>query len=146
VLLSTTVFGARDEDVAELRRMADKLLKYPDYKLYYMLVRGKAILGRLGKTELGENAPAEAVAVKHVAWYREILSAMYDYNAIEDARRVRCPVLQIHGTTDKLIPVASAEMVKQYIPQTVFHAAEGKGHSLVHSDGDTVAAWIRAAL
>jgi hypothetical protein len=37
-------------------------------------------------------------------------------------------------------------MVKQYIPQTVFHAAEGKGHSLVHSDGDTVAAWIRAAL
>jgi pimeloyl-ACP methyl ester carboxylesterase len=146
VLVSTTVFGSRPQEVAQVRGMADKLLKYPDYKLYYMLLKGKAIVGRLGNSELGENAPADAVVIKYVAWYREILSALYDYNGADDARRVRCPVLQVHGAADRVIPLASAELARQYMPQTRFYAVAGRGHSLVYSDADSVAVRIRGTL
>jgi pimeloyl-ACP methyl ester carboxylesterase len=91
-LLSTTVFGATPESVRQLRAMADRLLPYPDYKLYYLLKTGKSLLTRLEKTSLAEDTPNAAVVIKHVQWYRQILRALYYYVGSSDAALVRCPV------------------------------------------------------
>lgn len=145
VLLSTNVFGASPDDTREIRGMADKLLPYPDYKLYYLLTRGKAIVGRFRKTDIGEGAPQEALAIKHVAWYRQALQSLYDYDGPAAAARVRCPVLALHGEADRLIPVERARSTGELIAQATFQVVDGAGHTLVYTHGPLVAERIRQA-
>jgi pimeloyl-ACP methyl ester carboxylesterase len=42
--------------------------------------------------------------------------------------RIRCPVLVVHGTEDRLISFATAEYLKHEIPNAQLYAFEGKGH------------------
>ncbi|MBD3243190.1 MAG: alpha/beta fold hydrolase [Chitinivibrionales bacterium] len=143
VLLSTNVFGASPEDTKEIQGMADRLLGYPDYKLYYLLTKGKALVARFRKTEIGQTAPAEIIAVKHVAWYRQVLQALYDYDGTPYARRVTCPVLAMHGADDRLIPIERARVIEDLIPHATFEAVDSAGHTLVYLEADRVIARIR---
>lgn len=143
VLMSTNVFGASPDDTKEIQGMADKLLGYPDYKLYYLLTKGKALVARFRKTEIGQTAPSEIIAVKHVAWYRQVLEALYDYDGVPYAKQVRCPVLAMHGSDDRLIPVDRARIIEELIPGASFEVVDGVGHTLVYLEADRVAARVR---
>jgi len=143
VLLSTAVFGATAEDSRRYRGMADKLLPYEDYKLYYLLEKGQSIVGRLERAGLGDNAPGDAIVTKRIGWYRQVLSALYDYNGADDARKISCPVIAIHGSADKVIAPASARTITQFIPQARLYFLDGVGHSMVYSDARAVAEKIR---
>ncbi len=143
VLMSTNVFGASPDDTKEIQGMADKLLDYPDYKLYYLLTKGKALVARFRKTELGRTAPPDIIAIKHVAWYRQVLEALYDYDGVPYARRVDCPVLAMHGTDDRLIPVARARVIEELMPHASFEVVDGVGHTLVYLEADRIADRVR---
>ncbi len=143
VLLSTNVFGASPDDMREVRGMADKLLPYPDYKLYYLLSRGKAIVSRFGGTELAEGTPTHSLAIKHIDWYRQALRALYDYDGVPYAERVAVPTLALHGEDDRLIPAERAKVIGELVPGAVFESVPGTGHGLVHEKGALVAQRIR---
>jgi len=143
VLLSTNVFGASPDDTREIRGMADRLLPYPDFKLYYLITRGKAIVSRFGKTELAEGTPTESLAIKHIDWYRQVLRSLYDYNGVPYAGRVAVPTLAMHGAEDRLIPVERAQVIGDLVPGAVFERVPGAGHGLVFEKGDLVAGRIR---
>lgn len=144
ILVSTSVFGASEADRRRMRGMADKLLKYPDYKLYYLLKRGKAILDRIQKTELGESVPSDLVVTKRIGWYRQILTALYGYDGRTHASRIGCPVLVIHGTEDRILPVESAKVASEIIPRASFVPLEGAAHSLAYTNADELVGHIRA--
>ncbi len=143
ILLSTSVFGATANDKQRYRGMADKLLPYPDYKLYYLLEKGQAIVGRFEKTELGNNTPNDVILTKRIGWYRQILTSLYDYDGRREAAQVKCPVLAIHGSADKVIPLKAAQTIPLYVPNARLLRLEGIGHSMVYSDAPVVAAAIR---
>lgn len=135
ILISTSIFGSTDEDVKQIRGMADKLLKYPDYKLFYLLTKGKALLDRMEKTELGEKAPNTSIIIKHVDWYKQALKSLYYYIGISDAQQITCPTVVFHGSNDKLIPPSRGESIIKYIPQAQLEVIDGAGHSLVYNSG-----------
>jgi pimeloyl-ACP methyl ester carboxylesterase len=142
-LMSTTVFGTTAENIRQIRGMADKLLPYPDYKLYYLLTKGKSILSRAEKAGFAEETPGGAVVIKHVAWYREILQSLYYYIGTEDARNIHCPVVAMHGEADRLIPLAQARTIEREIHGVRFGVVAGAGHGLIYSHADQVSAVIR---
>jgi pimeloyl-ACP methyl ester carboxylesterase len=143
ILTSTTIFGATDENIRQIRGMADKLLPYPDYKLYYMLTKGKAILGRAEKSGIAEDTPGESVAVKHVDWYRQILKSLYYYIGTTDAQNLHCPVYAFTGSADRLIPLATARQIEKTIPTARFNVIQGAGHAMVYSHADQIADLIK---
>ncbi len=143
ILLSTTVFGSSPKDAKEIREAADRLLPYPDYKLYYLVAKGRSFMRLFRDTELGEGTPAEAIPIKHIEWYRQVLRALYNYNAVVLAQRVHIPVLAMHGADDHLIPAERARAIRYLVPGAVFECVEGVGHTLVYERADLVARRIR---
>lgn len=134
ILLSTNVFGTTEENIKQIKGMTEKLMKYPDYKLYYLLLRGRKILDMLDKTRFGENIPKETIDIKHVAWYRQVLRSLYLYNAQEDAENVTCPVIAFHGSEDNMLNVEGAEKITEFIKGARFVIVRKAGHDMVYSD------------
>jgi len=108
ILLSTNLFGTTEENVKQVNGMADKLLKFPDYKLYYLLIKGREVIDLLEKTRFGEKIPKETIDIKHVDWYRQVLRSLDNYNAQKDAEQVACPVIAFHGSADDMLNVEGA--------------------------------------
>lgn len=143
LMVSSTVFGVSPDDTRELRGMADKLLQYPDYKLYYLLTRGKAIVSRFANTDIVDGAPSEAIAIKHIDWYRQLLSSVYYYDAGPVARRLTIPVLAVHGGKDRLVKPERAQVAHAVVPGGRFVLLAEAGHSLVFENADDVIALVR---
>ena len=103
------------------------------------------LLSRFGRTELGQTAPQEAVAIKRVGWYRQVLESLYRYDGTAAAKRVRCPVLALHGSDDKLISLDMARTIPALVPGADLRVIEGAGHTLVFANADQVVAAVREA-
>jgi pimeloyl-ACP methyl ester carboxylesterase len=143
VLLSTSVFGATEDDAKRYRGMADKLLPYPDYKLFYLLQKGQNIVSMFERTELGENAPGDVIATKRIGWYRQILRSLYDYDGREAAKKISCPVMAIHGSADRVIPLEAARTIPEFVANAQLTQLQDVGHSMVYSDAEKVGQIIR---
>jgi len=143
ILISTTVFGSTPENKRQMRGMADKLLKYPDYKLYALLIMGGNILNKLEKPQVQNNVPNESIVIKHVDWYKQVLKSFYWYEGILDAKDIRCPVAVIHGKNDKLMNVKEIEAVKKVFPDARYHVFNDAAHSLVWSHAENVEKILR---
>lgn len=146
VLSSTRLWGSSEQSLGQMRAMADKLLKYPDYKLYYLMTRGEIVLDKFKDSKFGGAAADEALVIRHTDYYRQVLTAFYDYRSIGDAKRLTVPVLAIHGTADNVIALNVAAQTAMYIPQARFETIEGAGHSMVLEEGDKVAELLRPFL
>lgn len=135
MLVSTYVHGATKDNVMQIQGMADKLLPFPDYKLFYLLSIGSKASGRLEKKDR-EDSPLESVVIKQVAWYREVLKSMYWYDGTVDTKRITCPVLVLHGKTDRLVPVEETASTGKYLPQARIRVFEKAGHTLIFSQAE----------
>jgi pimeloyl-ACP methyl ester carboxylesterase len=113
--------------------LTDKILPYPDYKLFYLLTMGSKLARRMDKTENSDESVLETAVIKQIDWYREILTMLYWYNGVSDARSIRCPVLALHGCADRQVPCAEADATRGIIPQTVVKTFDRAGHDLVFS-------------
>jgi len=140
LLVSSEIFGATPDDRIRSRRMADKLLPLPDYKLYYLLDRSRALLRSLEKAGYGEDAPQEILMVRRIGWYRQILSALRNYDGSTIAGKITCPVVAFHGAKDRVIPLENARLVKKLIPKAYFEVMPDRGHAMIYTDGPAVAA------
>jgi pimeloyl-ACP methyl ester carboxylesterase len=117
--------------------MADKFLPYPDYKLFYLLTLGNRLVeGRSGDTA-NREAPLDALVLKKIGWYRQILAMLYWYDGTGDAADVTCPVLVMHGSGDRLVPYREAVTSKTRFRSAKSATFENTGHSLIFSQ----AAW-----
>lgn len=133
ILVATTIFGSTPENQRQIRGMSDRLMKYPDYKLYALLVKGGQILGKLEKPEEKNNVPHESVLLKHVDWYRQVMKSFYWYNGVSDAKKIKSSVTVVHGKKDKLMSVREADAIKQVFPDAEFFIFDDAAHSLVWS-------------
>lgn len=143
ILISTTVFGTTPENQKHIRGMADKLLKYPDYKLYALLVRGAEVLRKMEMAEVKKNVPEDGVVIKHVDWYKEILKAFYWYEGRADVPSINCPVMVIHGKKDKLMNQKEIEATRTLFPKAKMVLLEDAAHSLVYSHPQEVDSILR---
>jgi pimeloyl-ACP methyl ester carboxylesterase len=133
VLASTYVHGATKENVRQVRKMADKLLPFPDYKLFYLLSFGSKVFDRADRKNKEGESPLETVVIKRIGWYREILTMLYWYDGTGDAARIECPVLVLHGDADRLVPLKETEATRQFIPQAKVKVFDKAGHTLIFS-------------
>jgi pimeloyl-ACP methyl ester carboxylesterase len=143
ILASTYVHGSTKANIRQIRGMADKLLPYPDYKLYYLLNLGNSLTSRLEKKKKSKDSPLGTVVIKHIDWYRQILKALYWYDGTIDAKRVTCPVLVLHGTRDRLIPQEEIEATKRHLPQAKINLYDKEGHTLIYSHAEQCIADMR---
>jgi pimeloyl-ACP methyl ester carboxylesterase len=138
ILISTTVFGATPQNQKQIRGMADRLLDYPDYKLYALLIKGGEILKKVEQPDVNKDVPKDGIVIKHVDWYKQILKAFYWYNGPADAAKIRCPVIVIHGQNDKLMNVKEIAATKQFLPDAHYYLLQDAAHSLVWSHAEKV--------
>ena len=59
--------------------------------------------------------------------------AMQGWSSFERLGQIRCPTLVLHGTEDRLVPVANARLLADRIPNAELVLLEGAGH-LYHSE------------
>ncbi|MBD3346493.1 MAG: alpha/beta fold hydrolase [Chitinivibrionales bacterium] len=142
ILISSTLFGATQDQRDRSVRMADKLLPYPDYKLYYLMERGRSLVRMFENSGMGENVSPEIIAIKKIGWYRQIFSMLKDYNAVPHAEKITCPVLVLHGSDDKVVSLEMGKLIPQTIKHARFEILEGLGHSMPWLNADLIAAKI----
>gem|GEM_PF-1292592 len=134
ILASTYVAGSTKDNVKMMRGMADKLLRYPDYKLFYLLSLGSRISDRLERRREEEaDSALETVVIKRIDWYRQVLKMLYWHDGTADAGRIYCPVLVLHGGEDRLVPIEEAYATRGYIPHASAMFVDTAGHTLIHS-------------
>ncbi len=143
ILASTYVHGATKDNVRQIRGMADKLLPYPDYKLFYLLSLGSKTFDRRDKKKEEGESPLGSVVIKRIGWYREILKSLYWYDGSADARKITCPVLVLHGGNDRLVPLKETEATKRNIPQATIKVFGNAGHTLIFSQANECIAEMR---
>ncbi|NLD93367.1 MAG: alpha/beta hydrolase [Fibrobacter sp.] len=143
ILISTTIFGATEQNKRQMRGMADRLLRYPDYKLYALLIKGSAILKKMEKPEVNDDVPKDGIVIKHVDWYKQILKSFYWYDASYDARRIKCKVSVIHGKNDKVMNIREIDATKKALPDAAYFLLDNAAHSLVWSHAQNVDEIIR---
>ena len=135
ILVSTFVHGATKKNVRQMRSMADKLLPYPDYKLFYLLSLGIRISDNFDRGK-GDDSPLATVVLKQIPWYREVLKAMYDHDGTGDAKKITCPVLVLHGKKDRQVSVAEVKVTEEYLTQATVRIFDNAGHTLIFSQAD----------
>lgn len=145
-LWSTQVFGATADDRARNAAMASKLLPYPDYKLYYLLNRASSLIDLMDRRGFGADAPAEIIVIRRIGWYRQILNSVKTYDGSETAHHIRCPVIVLHGSNDKVIPLVNANLIPGLIPQSRFEVIDKAGHAMVFVQGPQIARRILSIL
>jgi pimeloyl-ACP methyl ester carboxylesterase len=59
--------------------------------------------------------------------------AMRAWSSFERLGQIRCPVLVLHGTQDRVVPVANARVLAERIPGATLVLLEGAGH-VYHSE------------
>jgi pimeloyl-ACP methyl ester carboxylesterase len=138
ILISTTVFGATSGNQKQIRGMADRLLEYPDYKLYALLVNGGEILKKVEQPEVSKDVPKDGIVIKHVDWYKQILKSFYWYNGPADAIKINCPVIVIHGQKDKLMNEKEIAATKHVFPNAHYYLLQEAAHSLIWSHAKEV--------
>ena len=132
ILVSTYTHGATKSILIQLRKLADKLLAFPDYKLFYLLSLGRKSSNR----QKNDGSSSGVVVTKYIDWYRQVLKALYWYDGTVDAKKITCPVLILLGTKDRLITVKEAETTKKYIPQAKIFTLKNGEHYMIHSNAD----------
>lgn len=93
---------------------------------------------------------AAMVARKHVMQDMDDLIAGLDYLLRSDVREnvssIDIPVLLLHGTEDRIIPVGAAEWLHAHLPDSHLIKVEGDGHALPAHHFETVMRAIRRFL
>ncbi len=146
ILVSTSVFGSTEKDRRKSIGMAKKLLKYPDYKLFYLVEKTKSMLAAIeGGGLVGENT-TELLQLKKPSWYRQILASLAEYKGTSDAAAIRCPVIAIHGGADRVVSLDAGRTISNQIPQTQFTVLAGKGHAMIYKDGRELSGIIAEGL
>lgn len=144
ILISTTIFGTTEQNKRQIRGMADRLLRYPDYKLYALLIKGSAVLKKMEQPEVDKEVPKEGIVIKHVNWYKQILKSFYWYDASHDAHRIKCKVSVIHGKNDRVMNIREIDATKKVLPDASYYLFDDAAHSLVWSHAQKVDEIIRA--
>jgi pimeloyl-ACP methyl ester carboxylesterase len=52
------------------------------------------------------------------------------------ARQVTCPTLALHGSDDRMVPLARGEALAEMMPTTSLRTIPGEGHSPVHRSAE----------
>ena len=145
VLISTRVPGVTESQRREAREAYALLDRYPDYRLVWLQdVFQRLYAGRF-KGDEREQVQA-ALRPKDIAFYRQAMSALHDYNGAEAARKITAPVLFLLGTNDKLIPMSSVDELKSLIPHVQVELIEKGPHIMTYLDGAEVSERIRSFL
>lgn len=73
---------------------------------------------------------------KRIHYFAVELHAMQAYIWRDDisnyARQITCPTFVLHGSDDRMVPLAWGEELAELIPTAQKHIIAGGGHSLVH--------------
>ena len=111
--------AAADDGV---RRRIVGLIAYGPYIDFHTSLRG-----RLGAAGL----PTRPFTNLAMLWFR--LRGLRQHRTLEDAARLRCPLLVIRGDEDRISPGHHAAMIVARAPDAVLHTAQGAGHSDAHA-------------
>jgi pimeloyl-ACP methyl ester carboxylesterase len=60
----------------------------------------------------------------------------------QNTKKITCPVLVLHGTEDKIMPLYAAKLTPGVFPHASFKAFKGYGHAMVFSHGKQIAKTI----
>lgn len=146
ILISTIPGGMTEKNRRQVRMSARMIKDLPDYKLYFILEK---LIERDSVVIESKAYPnmQTFVKVKNIDWYREVVNSLYGYNASEDAEKIECPVLALHGEDDKTVDVnTSKKIIEEYIPQSEYIVIPGGNHGVVYEKGEEVAALIQEFL
>ncbi|MBM4320305.1 MAG: alpha/beta fold hydrolase [Deltaproteobacteria bacterium] len=74
------------------------------------------------------------------------LAAAFLHDGGEALRRIHVPTLLLHGTEDRLVPLASSLRLKELIPGSKLEAIPGTGHDFVAEQPERTARLLRGFL
>ena len=80
---------------------------------------------------------AEKAGAEGLSWAVQAMAARPDRSAV--LGELRCPVLILHGTEDKIVPVAKARALREVCYKPIFVEVPGAGHATPLEAPDQVA-------
>jgi pimeloyl-ACP methyl ester carboxylesterase len=137
VLISTGLVGDDKGSKKQNKSMATWVEKQPDYKLYWMMER----LFQNAKSDTSGGID-KILRVKHPDFYRQVGKSMGTYNAVEDAKKLTCPVLWLLGDKDNLFSANQQDRILATVPQAEFKVIKDGTHSMVFTRAPEINALI----
>ncbi|MBN1600629.1 MAG: alpha/beta hydrolase [Chitinispirillaceae bacterium] len=141
VLASTFVMNANPSDFSKNSELSRFIMKYPDGKLYWFLDK------LFKRVFYGKNNPmhgvVEIIYLKHMDWYRQAVESITTLDGPEDSRFIECPVLVLHGNSDRTISFSKAKTISRYIPQAQLKVINKGTHAMVYLQGEMISQIIK---
>jgi pimeloyl-ACP methyl ester carboxylesterase len=143
ILISTGIVGVSEKEKKRNQSMADWVRRQPDYKLYWFME--KVFSSSTSAVERDFLHDVRTILrVKKIDFYRQVAYSMAGHDAVADARLVKCPVLLITGSKEKVFTPGQVAAIRDYIPQVEYRVVEGGTHDMVFGRGEQIAAIIRS--
>lgn len=74
-------------------------------------------------------------------WWQSYLKL----HMLPEIKKIKCPILYVHGTKNTMCPIESADIVAKAIlnrPNFTYRRLEGVGHMVWKADGENIVEWI----
>jgi pimeloyl-ACP methyl ester carboxylesterase len=141
VLASTFVMNSSSSDYSKNRELGRLIMRYPDGKLYWLLDK------LFQKVFYGKNNPMRGVVdiiyLKHMDWYRQAVRSITTLDGADDSRFIKCPVLVLHGSSDRTISFSKAKKINIFIPQAQLNLINNGTHAMVYLQGEMISPIIK---
>ena len=137
-LISTVMFSVSDEEIKKRTRMADFALGRSPGKLLGIVEK---------KAGSAEFSDAPGSVNQHDIFYVRPYPYFYEVFGVpknqgrkkQNTMSIKIPVIVLHGTADKIMPIHAARLTTGVFPNAGFKQFEDKGHDMVFSDGPEIA-------
>jgi 3-oxoadipate enol-lactonase len=137
VLVSTFVMNLTRDDRIKSREIAKTLLTCSDGKLQWLIA---TLIGLSGNSNnIFKSSVVPFLRLKHIDWYKQVLRSITTCEGTEDAQQVKCPVLVLYGTHDKVVSSSHVKLISLHIPQAELQVIEKGTHSMTFLQGSMLA-------
>ena len=142
IVISTPLAGSSKKEICKNILLDNWMRSLPDYKLYWLIERAIARFKRRynQRDRLMLNG---MLKIKKMGFYRQVSSALREYSAINDAKKLDRKVLIIQGGKDSLFSPDEAEKFRKFIPQVETQIIKDGTHAVGFFKGEGIAKRIR---
>ena len=141
ILAATILPGATREARKNSRRTNKWIKGFKDYQLYWFIEKvTKFSAKNYGKDK--RDAFEKMLAVKQPNWYRQVSASVADYNALDDASSVACPVLILHAEKDVFLDRKMRSIMKTVFPNVRYRTITNSTHTMVFTMPEIIARHI----
>ncbi|MBD3345229.1 MAG: alpha/beta fold hydrolase [Chitinivibrionales bacterium] len=139
VLASSVIAGATRSIRNSVKVNHEWIRSVPDYQIYWFFEQLINFVKNTRGQKSGDEELVEFLRVKHPAYYRQVFEALANYQGLEDACRIFCPVIVMNGEKDMLIDKEMRNLMKHIFDGKRYFTIPEASHEMMFTKTELVA-------